>query len=171
MNSIKTEKTLRCVVCDNIYSEFEVKTIINCPHCNTTVPPVRLKNDISVKLNWYEFRHLILLSTAFLENNSIEDNNTNECLQAIIRKISKLRPKGELPLTITHEFKEWQKNHPTTYMTNAHLEVIVPPLIGEPSENDRCIASGGNIFSTNPDSNEVAFYDDPHYYDEMDFQQ
>lgn len=50
----------RCSVCRSEFADSELVGAIGCPQCGTQTVPMRIRDDVTVEINWHELRCLTM---------------------------------------------------------------------------------------------------------------
>ena len=102
------DKIARCLICNEEFTEEDLKDALCCPKCGEKGIPANPKEDISIKINWHELRIL----TIWAENwaNRIEKESPRSALTiaCIARRIQKQYP-DKTPLTLAGEIEGLKK--------------------------------------------------------------
>lgn len=99
-------KTIRCVVCRNEFSDAEAAEALQCPSCGDTGIPMKISEDLDIKINWHELRILCIWARNYAESISKELSGGMEVIESIEKHISKHRPPGAPPITLKEETDE-----------------------------------------------------------------
>ena len=103
------EKFARCLICNQEFTEEEIRGFDKCPKCSNTGIPCSPKEDVTIKINWHELRILTIWAENFA--NQIEKDNPKSALTiaCIARRIQKQYP-DKTPLTLAGEIEELKKD-------------------------------------------------------------
>lgn len=103
-----SDKIARCLICNEEFTEEDLKDALCCPKCGNLGIPADLKDDVTIEINWHELRIL----TIWAENyaRSIKDDKTQPQLTVacIARRIQKQYP-DKTPLTLAGEIEQIKK--------------------------------------------------------------
>ena len=100
-----TDKTIRCIVCRDEFSDEELEgKDYGCPSCGTESLPMHIKKDVSLQINWHELRILTIWATNYAEGQ--EDSMMMKTLSSIIEGLERQRKDGFAALTLAGELQE-----------------------------------------------------------------
>lgn len=80
-----------------------------CPSCHTAIMPMKIRDDITIKLNWQDLRVLAIYAKRWTTFFDLTKKDDQDCMKAFNRLIEKLlmyQPPNSLPLTIENEVVE-----------------------------------------------------------------
>lgn len=105
------EKIARCLICNQEFTEEEIKGFNRCPKCSNTGIPYDPKEDVTIKINWHELRILTIWAEHWAR--SIKDKKTQPELTVacIARRMQKQYP-DKTPLTLAGEIENLKKEFP-----------------------------------------------------------
>lgn len=88
---VEAGERLRCVVCSAPHV-FDPDVLLDaCPACETQIPPVRVEYDVSITINWSEFR--LLATGAILAAKKRTDRVEKlKLIDAILARVSEQHP-------------------------------------------------------------------------------
>lgn len=106
MRDIVTKTEYRCCRCRSEFSTEEVESMSACPKCSCARPPQRMSEDVSVTLNWADWRALMAFAGNWV--GRLEDAEARHFFKAMEKRISDLRPEGAPALTVQGQIEELQ---------------------------------------------------------------
>ncbi len=101
-------KIARCLICNEEFTREELEHASCCPKCGNLGIPANPKEDVTIKINWYELRILIIWAENWAR--SIKDDKTQPQLTiaCIARRLQKQFP-DKIPLTLAGEIEKMKK--------------------------------------------------------------
>lgn len=98
MNTYEEKNDLRCPVCLQEWNEkiMAKAKITACPRCSTTIPPMRIRDDGYVKVNWQDMRVLVIYAQRWAQLFDTSKKGNRDALEAlknITKKVEESKPK------------------------------------------------------------------------------
>lgn len=111
-----SEKIARCLICNEEFTQEELKGASSCPKCENHGVPASPKEDVTIKINWHELRILAIWAENWarqIEKNGDVTTHPILTVNCIARRIQKQHP-DKTPLTLSGEIEELKKTYPST---------------------------------------------------------
>ena len=96
---------VRCQACLAEYNFEAVRRlgIAHCPHCRTSLPPMWIREDGYIHVNWQELRVLAIYAQRWGSKFDLSKKGNQDAIRAfgnILRHLERFKPQGANPLTI-----------------------------------------------------------------------
>lgn len=107
-------KTIRCIVCRELFSEKELKDNEGCPTCGYSGYTMMVKGDERININWLELRVLCTWAEQFAIQGA--DQDSINAFYSTVKEIEKQIPDC-VPLTMYKTLKV-QNEEDSDILTN-----------------------------------------------------
>ena len=107
--TIQGKNDTRCPVCLAEFNREAVRVAgyKDCPHCHTVIPPMQIRDDGYVKMNWQDIRVLAIYAQRWairLDTTKKGNMHAMQALSNILGHLERYRPKdGKTHILMAHE--------------------------------------------------------------------
>ena len=124
------EKIARCLICNEEFTEEDLKNVLCCPKCGNKGIPANPKEDVTIKINWHELRVLTIWAEHWANQIDKECPKSALTVACIARRVQKQYP-DKTPLTLAGEIEDLKKNFPDFKITETNIPDKPNKIAGE----------------------------------------
>lgn len=125
---VPSDERIRCVQCDSVFTNAQVDEAFaagkrGCPACGTDALPVKVSNDVQVKINTHELRVLTIWASNYADAVNLGPSS-RKTLECILQRLREQLP--NVALTMTEEVRDLQNLGHNAELVKEDGTVIVP---------------------------------------------